>query len=68
MKKSIRCPHCDERITNIHVSVHTYYVYNPRLDKITKRIGVRDYERIGHCPKCSGLVDSNLFEEEQNEE
>lgn len=66
MKQSIKCPHCGERIKTFHVSVYTYYVYNPNTDKCTKRVGMLDHEDIGMCAKCGGEITTEMFKVNPN--
>ena len=62
-KKSIKCPHCGERIYNIGVWASAPHRYSPHLDKITKRTGTLDgvFDE-GFCPKCHGDVERKDFE------
>lgn len=68
MKKSIKCPHCEERIRTFNVPVNTFFTFNPSTYKIGKRVGDYDFDTVGFCPKCSGTIDIEMFEEDWNKE
>lgn len=64
MKKTIKCPHCGERIRGYIVCSYTYRFYNPNTEKLGYISADWDHEINGNCPKCGGLITEDMFEEE----
>ena len=67
MKKSIKCPHCGERITTYNVPTSSFHKFNPRTYQISHRVGAIDFDDVGFCDKCSGIITYDMFEDDNNE-
>ena len=62
MKKSVKCPHCGERIRTIIVNSHTFGRYNPYTENF-RRESATELEYEGVCPKCEKNISVDLWKE-----